>query len=97
MMHIVPNTKKVYMAPHNYEDSFILDSHRFYLSGDLALKSDYGKYGMVPPLGRGFYSKISKKEFKEAKALYIEKQSKFLKALNSGYLKAGGVQSSFDF
>lgn len=93
MSVITPNTQKVYMAPSYYKECFVLDSHRYYLTDGHALKSDYGRYGMCPPIGRGFYNKISIKEYKEAYSLYIEKRSNYLKALNSGYLNAGGQQS----
>lgn len=97
MTPIQPNTQKVYTAPTNYIESFVLGNHRYYLTTDHALKSDYGRYGMCPPLGRGFYLKISKKEFKEAQKLFIQKKTNFLNALNSGYLKTGGVQTTFAF
>jgi hypothetical protein len=85
---ITPNTQKLYLAPHVYIDHFIYLGQRYYLTADKALISDYGKYGMCPPAGRGFYLVISKKEFKEAKASYELQKINFNKAIN-GYLNRG--------
>jgi len=70
------NTQKLYLAPHGYKDHFIYLGRRYYLTTDKALVSDYGKYGMCPPAGRGFYLVISKKEFKEAKELFELQKNK---------------------
>lgn len=80
---------KIYMAPSNYLDYFVYQGQRYYLTVNRALVSDYGKYGICPPLGRGFYTVISKKEFKEIKAAYELQKNNWQKALN-GYLNNGG-------
>lgn len=85
---IAPNSQKLYLTPHGFTDHFIYLGRRYYLTMNRALISDYGKYGMCPPAGRGFYLVISKKEFKEAKSLYELQKINWNKALN-GYLNKG--------
>lgn len=80
---------KVYLAPINYKEHFVYLGQRYYLTYSHALVSDYGKYGMCPPKGRGFYSIIGLKEYKKAKAAYEEQKINWQKALN-GYLNNGG-------
>jgi hypothetical protein len=62
----------------------------------MALVSDYGDYGILPPIGKGFYLKLPMKDFKEAKTLYFEKKQAYSKAQRAGYLNAGG-QQTFSF
>ena len=91
---IQPNTQKIYMAPSAIDIHFTHEGRRYYRADSgLCLISDYGKYGMMPPAGRGFYLKISSKEFNQAHAKYLEHKRNFLNALSSGYLKAGGIQA----
>lgn len=85
---IQSNSQKVYLAPSGFKDHFIYLGRRYYLTTDKALVSDYGKYGMCPPAGRGFYLVISKKEFKEAKSLFELQKINWTNALN-GYLNKG--------
>lgn len=81
-------SQKLYIAPTNYTEHFVYLGRRYYLTADKALISDYGKYGMCPPMGRGFYVAISKKEFKEAQLGYQLQKINWQKAL-SGYLNNG--------
>lgn len=94
---IIPNSQKVYTCPTLYKDTFVFEGKRYYLLSDIALVSDYGKYGFLPPHGRGFYLKISKKEFHAKKLSAMNAHQNYLKALDSGYLKSGGTQTTFDF
>lgn len=83
------------MCPVNYLDMFVYEGRRYYLTASNALVSDYGSYGMLPPAGKGFYLVLSKKEFKEKKALYLSKQESWFKAVNCGYVKeAPRIQNS---
>ena len=95
-MVIIPNSRKLFLAPnpHLLEDHFVYMGRRYFLLSDYALISEPNQI-FLPPADRGFYIKLPKKDFKDMKKLYEENKTKWLKAI--GYLKAGGVQSSFDF
>lgn len=85
----------LYLCPTNYLETFTYEGRRYYLTDTKVYVSDYGTYGMLPPAGRGFYTLISKKEYKEIKELYLEEKSSWFKAFNCGYVKeARRVQNS---
>lgn len=83
---------RLYPAPKTFDDMFILDGRRYFSSMRNYLISDYGKYGFCPPVDRGFYLKLSAKEFKECKARYEAKRFDYEKALAGNLNK--GVQST---
>lgn len=85
---IQSNSQKIYFAPSSFIEHFIYLGRRYYLTANRAIVSDYGKFGMCPPAGRGYYLLISKKEFKEAKELFELQKINFRKALD-GYLNKG--------
>lgn len=85
------NSQKIYLCPSFYSEHFVFEGRRYYLTSSHALVSDYGKYGMMPPAGRGFYLLISKKEFKEIKEKYELQKNKFMTASQS-YFNNGGQQ-----
>lgn len=93
MSAIAPNSQTLYLYPVNSKESFILDGRRYILTYTRALISDYGNYGMLPPIGKGFYLEISKKEFNDALKKYNEQKQAFFNAQRVGYLSAGGQQS----
>lgn len=99
MSNIIPNTRKLYMAPNPYsiKEKFVFEGRRYFLLDNRALVSDYGKYGMLPPEDKGFYLEIPKGDFKKIKARYIDYIQRIFKATECGYLKSGGEQLSFDF
>lgn len=94
MSKIVPNSQKLYLYPTNVKESFIFAGRRYILTYTIALVSDYGKYGMLPPEGRGFYLELPKGDYKAIQKRYNEQKEAFFKAQRAGYLSAGG-QSSF--
>lgn len=89
---INPNSQKLYPCPSFYLDHFVLNGRRYFKTSSRCLISDFGKYGMLPPLGRGCYLKIPVKDFNTAKKLYEEKRKEFMDRLNSNLNK--GVQAS---
>lgn len=89
---ITPNTLKLYPCPTSYLDHFVLNGRRYYKTAVRCLISDFGKYGMLPPKGRGWYLKIPTKDFNEAKKLYEIKRKEFNDRLNGNPNK--GVQNS---
>lgn len=70
------NSTKFFTAPSSFKDHFVLDGRRYYGTSKGYFISDYSRYGWLPPMGRGLYTLISVKEFKQAKqkhyALHIE-------------------------
>jgi len=78
----VSHGQKMYLAPTAYKDHFVYLGRRYYLTTDKAFISDYGRYGMCPPKGRGFYLLLSKKEFKQAKIGYELQKINWNNALN---------------
>jgi hypothetical protein len=93
MTNIQPNSQTLYLYPVNIKESFILDGRRYILTYTDALISDYGKYGMLPPEGKGFYLKLPKADFFAAQKRYNEQKQAFFNAQKAGYLSAGGQQS----
>lgn len=89
MSNIKPNTQKLYLSPVNYKETFIYLGRRYYLTFTHALISDYGDYGMLPPVGKGFYLILPKKDYKKAKEGYELQKINWYKALK-GYLNNGG-------
>lgn len=97
MSNIQPNTQKIYLSPVNYLNTFVFEGRRYYETSSMCLVSDYGKYGILPPAGKGFYLRIAKKDFLTVQKKFIDFKSRSLSALSSGYLKTGGVQATFAF
>lgn len=60
----------------------------------MCLISDYGKYGSLPPHGRGFYLKLPTKDYLNIKKQYDLKKSEYEKGLNR-YLNKGVQNSLF--
>lgn len=95
MSNIIPNTQKFYISPNPdlVKEKFVFEGRRYYLLDSYALVSDYGKYGMLPPEGKGFYLEIPKGDFKKIKARYIEQIQKIIYATKCGYLNKGGEKT----
>lgn len=93
MSNIIPNTQKIYLCPNPalVKETFVLFGRRYFLLADTALISEPNKYSFCPPADRGFYLKLPKKDFFNAKKRYEENRIKWLKAV--GYLNKGGEKT----
>lgn len=89
---ITPNTQTLYPSPSSYLDHFVFGGRRYYKTSTRCLISDFGRYGMLPPKGRGWFLKIATKDFNKAKELYEINKQKYMDALNGNPNK--GVQNS---
>lgn len=84
---ITPNSITLYPAPHIYKEHFVYGGRRYFKTDSKCLISQYGKHGFLPPIDRGYYLKISTKEFKEVKALYDLEKKNYSDQLNGNLNK----------
>lgn len=94
---IQPNSYTSYPFPTVYLESFIYQSRRYVKTHTKCLINDYGKYGFLPPLGRGAYLKISPKEYKIAKQGYELEKQKYENSINGNLNLEAKTQLTFSF